>query len=151
MNQETAALPAEFTETVHPVIGEADDSVLPFTGVRRILIVTDAWHPQVNGVVRTMERVAENLPAFGAEAVLLTPVGFRSVPMPTYPDIRLALATPGQIRRRMAAASADHVHIVTEGPLGLIARSICLRQRPRVHHQLSHALPRISERPAAGP
>ena len=123
----------------------------PLPGVRRILIVTDAWHPQVNGVVRTMERVAENLPAFGAEAVLLTPVGFRSVPMPTYPDIRLALATPGQIRRRMAAASADHVHIVTEGPLGLIARSICLKQRPPVHHQLSHALPRISERSPAGP
>ena len=84
--------------------------------IRRILIVTDAWHPQVNGVVRTMERVAENLPALGAEAVFLTPAGFRSVPMPTYPDIRLALTTPGQIRRRIAAADADHVHIVTEGP-----------------------------------
>src|SRR5258705_325359 len=84
--------------------------------IRRILIVTDAWHPQVNGVVRTMERVSENLPALGAEAVFLTPAGFRSVPMPTYPDIRLALTTSGQIRKRIEAADADHVHIVTEGP-----------------------------------
>jgi glycosyltransferase involved in cell wall biosynthesis len=129
MDQETAAFQAEFTETVHPAVGEADAGAQSHPRLRRILIVTDAWHPQVNGVVRTMERVAENLPALGAEAVLLTPVGFRSVPMPTYPDIRLALATPGQIRRRMAAAAADHVHIVTEGPLGLIARSICLKQR----------------------
>jgi glycosyltransferase involved in cell wall biosynthesis len=99
--------------------------------VRRVLIVTDAWHPQVNGVVRTMERVSENLPALGAEAVFLTPAGFRSIPMPTYPDIRLALTTPGQIRRRIEAADADHVHIVTEGPLGLLARRACLKaERP---------------------
>ena len=97
--------------------------------VRRILIVTDAWSQQVNGVVRTMERVSEHLPAFGAEAVFLTPAGFRSVPMPTYPDIKLALTTPGEISRRIVAAAADHVHIVTEGPLGLLARRFCLKQR----------------------
>ena len=96
--------------------------------VRRILIVTDAWSPQVNGVVRTMERVSENLPAFGAEAVFLTPAGFRSVPMPTYPDIRLALTTPWEISRRIEAANADHVHIVTEGPLGLLARRYCRKR-----------------------
>ena len=93
---------------------------------------------------------SENLPALGAEAVFLTPAGFRSVPMPTYPDIRLALTTPGQIRRRIEAAAADHVHIVTEGPLGLLARRACLKRAPAVHDQLSHEVSGISERAAAG-
>jgi len=97
--------------------------------IRRILFVTDAWHPQVNGVVRTLERVAENLPAFGAEAVFLTPTGFRSLPLPTYPDIRLALTTPARIRKEIARADADHVHIVTEGPLGTMARWVCIREK----------------------
>lgn len=97
--------------------------------IHRILLVTDAWHPQVNGVVRTLERLAENLPAVGAEAIFLTPAGFRSVPMPTYPEIRLALTTPARIRAEIAKADADHVHIVTEGPLGLMARWACLREK----------------------
>ena len=96
--------------------------------IRRILVVTDAWHPQVNGVVRTLERLAENLPPLGVETVFLTPAGFRSVPMPTYPDIRLALTTPWEIRKRVAASKADHVHIVTEGPLGFLARRACLKE-----------------------
>ena len=96
--------------------------------IRRVLLVTDAWHPQVNGVVRTLERLAENLPAFGAEADFLTPAGFRSIPLPTYPDIRLALTTPADIRRRIARADADHIHVVTEGPLGTMARRACLKE-----------------------
>jgi glycosyltransferase involved in cell wall biosynthesis len=96
--------------------------------IRRILLVTDAWRPQVNGVVRTLERLAENLPALGAEAVFLTPQGFRSVPLPTYPDIRLALTTPWEIRKQVSAADADHVHIVTEGPLGTLARGALMKQ-----------------------
>jgi glycosyltransferase involved in cell wall biosynthesis len=99
--------------------------------IRRILLVTDAWHPQVNGVVRTLERLAENLPAVDAEAIFLTPAGFRSVPMPTYPEIRLALTTPARIRDEIVKANADHVHIVTEGPLGLMARWACMKlKRP---------------------
>lgn len=97
--------------------------------IRRILLVTDAWHPQVNGVVRTLERLAENLPTFDAEAVFLTPAGFRSIPLPTYPDIRLALTTPWRIRSEIARAGADHVHIVTEGPLGTMARWACMKER----------------------
>jgi glycosyltransferase involved in cell wall biosynthesis len=96
--------------------------------IRRILLVTDAWHPQVNGVVRTLERLAKNLTPLGAEATFLTPAGFRSMPLPTYPDIRLALTTPGEIRRRIEAAGADHVHIVTEGPLGTLARWARLKE-----------------------
>src|SRR5262245_257530 len=82
--------------------------------IRRILLATDAWHPQVNGVVRTLERLAENLAILGVEAVFLTPAGFASVPMPTYPEIRLVLTTPWEVRKRMTAAGADHVHVVTE-------------------------------------
>ena len=95
----------------------------------RVLLVTDAWQPQVNGVVRTLQRLSENLPALGAEAEFLTPAGFRSFPMPTYPDIRLALTTRREVRRRIEAANADHVHIVTEGPLGILARWVCLAER----------------------
>ncbi len=92
----------------------------------RLLIVTDAWHPQINGVVRTLERLAENLPAQNAEAQFLSPLLFPTLPMPSYPDIRLALATPGQVAAHIAAARPDHVHIATEGPLGIMARRICL-------------------------
>ena len=91
-----------------------------------------------------MERVSENLPALGAEAVFLTPAGFRSVPMPTYPDIRLALTTPGEIRRRIEAAAADHVHIVTEGPLGLSGAAVVPEAAPAVHDQLPHEISGIS-------
>ncbi len=92
----------------------------------RLLIVSDAWHPQINGVVRTLERLGQELPAFGVSVDFLTPADYRTVPMPTYPDIRLALATPADVTRRMDALAPDHVHIATEGPLGLAARRACL-------------------------
>lgn len=93
----------------------------------RVLVVTDAWRPQVNGVVRTIEHLIEHAPAFGVEIVLLAPDQFRTLPMPTYPEIRLSLARPGAVEKRIADARADHVHISTEGPLGLAARRACLR------------------------
>lgn len=94
----------------------------------RILMVTDAWRPQVNGVVHTLERLSDALKPFGAEALFLTPLAFRTLPMPTYPDIRLALTTPGRVARMIDAFEADHVHIVTEGPLGQMARRLCLKR-----------------------
>lgn len=102
------------------------DSRAPQAGLSRILIVTDAWAPQVNGVVRTLERLAENLPAQGAEPVFITPADSRTCPMPTYPDIRLALAWPGSISNRIGRLRPDHVHIATEGPLGIMARRACM-------------------------
>ncbi|RAZ89632.1 glycosyltransferase family 1 protein [Mesorhizobium hawassense] len=93
----------------------------------RILMVTDAWRPQVNGVVHTLERLTEALKPFDVELDFLTPNLFRTLPMPTYPDIRLALTTPGHVARRIEAAKADHIHIVTEGPLGIMARRYCRR------------------------
>lgn len=92
----------------------------------RILIVTDAWRPQVNGVVLTYERLAEHVGGHGAEVVFLTPERFRTVPMPTYAEIRLSLATPGAVDRAIADARVEFVHIATEGPLGLLARQHCL-------------------------
>lgn len=97
----------------------------------KVLVATDAWHPQVNGVVRSLEAVAREAPALGAELQFLTPAGFRSLPMPTYPEIRLSLATPAAIACRIEVAAPDHIHIATEGPLGLLARRYCL----------SHGLP----------
>lgn len=94
----------------------------------RILIVTDAWHPQVNGVVRTLETLAGSLRDMGAEAVFLTPDGFATLPMPFYSEIRLALATPAAVRRAIEAARPQAIHIATEGPLGMLARRHCLRR-----------------------
>lgn len=92
----------------------------------RILIATDAWHPQVNGVVRSIEALAAEARQIGAEVELLTPAGFRSVGMPTYPDIRLAFATARAVSARIASWKPDHVHIATEGPIGLAVRRACL-------------------------
>ncbi|MCX5577327.1 glycosyltransferase family 4 protein [Kaistia terrae] len=97
----------------------------------RILIASDAWHPQINGVVRTLERLARHLPEFGATPLLLTPEGYRTVPCPTYPEIRLTLAAPGAIGRRLDEAAPDHVHIATEGPIGYAVRRWC-RKRGRI-------------------
>ena len=93
----------------------------------RILVVTDAWHPQVNGVVRSLESVGAALRELGAHVAYLTPQGFATVPLPTYGEIRLALASPWAVARILDEAAADHVHIATEGPLGFAARRCCLR------------------------
>jgi glycosyltransferase involved in cell wall biosynthesis len=94
----------------------------------RLLVATDAWHPQVNGVVRSLEHMIAEAPHFGAEIQVLAPDRFRSVPMPGYPEIRLALAWPGAAARRIEAIAPTHVHIATEGPVGLAVRGACLRQ-----------------------
>jgi len=94
----------------------------------RLLIVTDAWHPQVNGVVRTLSAMVEQLRAMGDKVETVTPADFRSVPCPTYPEIRLAIASPGAIARRIEAFRPAAVHIATEGPLGLLARRYVLKR-----------------------
>jgi len=95
----------------------------------RILVATDAWRPQVNGVVHTLERLSASVNEHGAEIVFLSPEGFRSAPLPTYSEIRLAFAWPREIARRIEAAKADHVHIATEGPIGWSTRLVCRRSR----------------------
>ena len=93
---------------------------------RRILIVTDAWRPQINGVVRTLESVGKTLMADGHDVHYLTPEKFWTLPVPTYPEIRLSLATGSAVARHIDSIGADHIHIATEGPLGLLARQYCL-------------------------
>lgn len=95
----------------------------------RVLVVTDAWHPQVNGVVRTLEKLAEALDELGVTTRFLSPEGFPTLPMPSYPEIRLALASPGQVARRIEEAAPDRIHIATEGPLGVLARRACLSRK----------------------
>ena len=94
----------------------------------RILVATDAWHPQVNGVVRTLTMMAEAARGLGVEVSFLTPQSFRTVAMPSYPDLRLALPRPAKIARLIADARADSIHIATEGPIGILVRRYCRRQ-----------------------
>jgi glycosyltransferase involved in cell wall biosynthesis len=91
----------------------------------RVLIATDAWHPQVNGVVRTYERLAQETEKLGFELVFLAPSAFRTLPCPTYPEIRLSLTTPRAIARHFEEARPDFIHVATEGPIGLMVRSYC--------------------------
>jgi glycosyltransferase involved in cell wall biosynthesis len=92
----------------------------------KIVIVTDAWRPQVNGVVRTLEALARQLAALGHQPVFLSPEGFRSIPCPTYPEIRLVLGAGGRVGRILESHRPCAIHIATEGPLGLAARRYCV-------------------------
>ena len=92
----------------------------------KILLVTDAWTPQVNGVVRTLKETIRHLEAFGHRTEVISPDGFRSMPCPSYPEIPLAILPGREVARRIDAAGADAIHIVTEGPLGNAARRYCL-------------------------
>src|SRR5205814_2912120 len=92
-------------------------------------VATDAWHPQVNGVVRTLTHVAEAAKAFGVEVGFLTPQSFRTVAMPSYPDLRLALPGRANIARLIADACPDSIHIATEGPIGLLVRRYSQQHR----------------------
>lgn len=95
----------------------------------RVLIATDAWRPQVNGVVRSLERMVAAAPDFGITASVLSPEGFRQIGLPSYPEIRIALATRKALAARIADFAPDHIHIATEGPLGWSVRAICLAQK----------------------
>ena len=90
----------------------------------KILIVTDAWTPQINGVVRTLQMTVRELVALGHAVEILSPDLFRSIPCPGYAEIRLALVSHRQVRRRMLASAPDALHLATEGPLGIHARAI---------------------------
>jgi glycosyltransferase involved in cell wall biosynthesis len=94
----------------------------------RILLVTDAWAPQINGVVRTLQRVKSECEVLGHAVEVISPDQFRTVPCPTYPEIRLAWRPGGRIGARLEAFRPDAVHLATEGPLGIAARRQCLRR-----------------------
>ncbi|WP_180898492.1 glycosyltransferase family 4 protein [Martelella soudanensis] len=92
---------------------------------KRLTLVSDAWHPQVNGVVRTIENTNRELAKMGVEVTMITPDMFRNIGMPTYPEIRLALASYRHVARLIEESRPDYVHIATEGPLGYKARRWC--------------------------
>ena len=93
----------------------------------RILIVTDAWFPQVNGVVRTLSVVADKLRAMGDKVEVIGPDRFRSMPTPGYAEIRLAIAPKRKLARLVAEFRPEIIHIATEGPLGWAMRGLCRR------------------------
>jgi glycosyltransferase involved in cell wall biosynthesis len=94
----------------------------------RILVATDAWHPQVNGVVRTLTMMAEAARTLGVEVSFLTPESFRTIALPSYPDLRVALPGRAKIVRLIEAARPDNIHIATEGPIGFAVRAYCRRR-----------------------
>ena len=93
----------------------------------RILIITDAWLPQINGVVRSIETLVREAPALGVEIEVLAANEFHTVPLPTYPQVRVAVTRPGAVQRRIENLKPDFIHIATEGPLGLCAWFACRR------------------------
>ncbi len=120
----------------------------------KIALVTDAWHPQVNGVVRTLETVIGILRNWGHEILVISPDQYRSFAAPSYPEIRLAITRARSVGRRIAEFDADAVHLATEGPLCLSARRWCCRnnrifttayhtQFPEYLAKRTHLSPRI--------
>ena len=97
----------------------------------KILIATDAWEPQVNGVVRTLQATILDLRRRGHVVRMVTPQDFQTFAMPTYPDIRLAMVTAGAMRDVLSLEQPAAIHIATEGPIGWAMRGACLAQRRR--------------------
>jgi glycosyltransferase involved in cell wall biosynthesis len=95
----------------------------------KIMIVTDAWEPQVNGVVRTLKQTMHELKKMGHTIDMITPLEFKTVPCPTYPDISLSLFPGKKVRQKMEAFAPDAIHIATEGPLGIAARAYALKHK----------------------
>ena len=93
----------------------------------RVLVATDAWRPQVNGVVRTLNSLARAAAKLGVTIEFLSPDGFPSLPVPTYPGLRLALPSRRKIAARIEATRPDAIHIATEGPIGFAVRAYCRR------------------------
>ena len=95
----------------------------------KIALVTDAWHPQVNGVVRTLETIVGLLRDRGHEILVVSPDQYRSIPAPSYPEIRLAFTRARNIGRRIEQFGPDAIHLATEGPLCVQARRWCVRNK----------------------
>src|SRR5262245_3418674 len=97
----------------------------------KILLATDAWRPQVNGVVRTWETSIEHLRRRGHEVFVIEPSQFTNFPIPFYKEIRLAIPSRRRLTTQIREFNPDVVHIATEGPIGLAVRAFCVRNRWR--------------------
>ncbi|MEP3225994.1 MAG: glycosyltransferase family 1 protein [Parasphingorhabdus sp.] len=95
----------------------------------KIALITDAWHPQVNGVVRTLDTVIEILRQWGHEVLVVSPDQFRSVAAPSYPEIRLAMTRARNVGKKISDFQPDAIHLATEGPLCVSARRWCKRKK----------------------
>lgn len=96
----------------------------------KLLIVSDAWHPQVNGVVRTLEETMRQLQAMGHQVIMVGPeAGLFTFPAPSYPEIKLEFFADNRMRKIISEFQPDYIHIATEGPLGMAMRHICVQQK----------------------
>src|SRR5262245_53458463 len=95
----------------------------------RVLIATDAWHPQICGVVRTLEALARSIEELGSSVKFLTPAGFASFSLPAYQGLAWALPRPAEVAARIERARPAAIHITTEAPIGFMARRFCLAAR----------------------
>jgi glycosyltransferase involved in cell wall biosynthesis len=95
----------------------------------RVLVATDAWHPQINGVVRTLTALREAASVAGDAIEFLTPNEFPTVPLPGYPEIALAMPRARRVARRIEEIAPDAIHVATEGPIGWLVRRYCLTKR----------------------
>lgn len=95
----------------------------------RLVVVTDAWKPQVNGVVTTLGKTTETIKSFGHDVLVVNPSECKTIPCPTYPEIRLALTPKKFVKTQIEKFEPTHIHIATEGPLGIAARSYCLKHK----------------------
>jgi glycosyltransferase involved in cell wall biosynthesis len=114
--------PARSSSRLRDAITKAGDLKRPM----RILLATDAWEPQVNGVVRTLTRVVAELREMGHTVEVVSPDQFKTFPLPTYPEIKVAIGVYEPVQERFKAFEPEAIHIATEGPLGLAARRICV-------------------------
>jgi 1,2-diacylglycerol 3-alpha-glucosyltransferase/glucuronosyltransferase len=112
----------------HRAIGGDEPAPSPSAAEKRVAIITDAWHPQINGVVRTLSAVCEGLAEAEHEVAVFGPDRYRTIPCPGYSTIRLATGAGRSLARHLAAFAPHAVHIATEGPLGLAARAFCLKR-----------------------
>ena len=95
----------------------------------KILIVTDAWYPQVNGVCRTLKNLGDELKKIGHQVEYIEPNQFFTVPMPKYNEIKLSLNVWPRVGRLISKADADIIHIATEGPIGIFAKRYCVKNK----------------------
>jgi 1,2-diacylglycerol 3-alpha-glucosyltransferase/glucuronosyltransferase len=111
----------------HAIRNCGDRGLTAESSIMKVLIATDAWRPQVNGVVRTLGALARAAAKIGVEIEFLSPDGFWTFPVPTYPGLRLALPRSKTIAARVEQAKADAIHVATEGPIGHAVRSYCIK------------------------
>ena len=96
--------------------------------IKKLLLVTDAWEPQVNGVVRTLKNTIANLEVLGIETRVISPLLFLTIPCPSYPEIRLSITSRKKVENLFYKDKFDALHIATEGPLGLLAKKIAKKK-----------------------